>query len=609
MNRSAFLSLLLLPALAMADTTWVAPGNVSGIWSAEHSPYMIQESIFVDSVARLEIDSGAVCRFAELARLTVVGELYTHGAPGDSILFSTLIDDSSQTWAGMVFHRQSDAALNYCIIERTSPDQSPGSLEVSANSLRMNHSTVRDCQYRTIWLYPTGQLFVDHCAFIRNTAPNPGRSASVLFANGGFADIRNSLFSGNRGQDGAAINLASNSWLTLDRCVFRDNEVAAWGGAIVGTHGNLLATRCTFVGNQATMGSHILMITESTLSLNSCIFAFSRNIGGAFYVDEPVQQIRNCAIYGNDPVFQGGSGPTGFQTLDHVNQRGDSCDVYANIFLDPMFADTSSDLLDVLTGSPCIDAGDSSLSYDEDGSPPDIGAIPKLRSTTWTTIQFPGGFAAIGCPCAYPFLLPTGSLVRLRRDLTHDGPTSDDLIAGSFSISTGAGLPPWDGVWTPRPDSQLVVDSFYVELLTGTCCWRSGMLRIAGGDTVLVDSPSWSCQESATGDGCLSAAASLVNRDFKQLGSVPTLAPVSLLAAPNPFNVTTEFRFTLHVAARVELIVFDITGRRVAELARGELDSGSHRRAFDGTNLATGLYFVRFRAGSQIMTSKLLLLK
>jgi hypothetical protein len=407
---------------------------------------------------------------------------------------------------------------------------------------------------------------------------------------------------------GVIFNFSPSS---LYRCVFERNSAGQGGG--VGYWWNAGSViNCTFIENHGDDAGGVRTANATVTVVNSLFVGNTGRAPIAFYQEIDVPVIAYNCFWDNPepPVFSNNEPPPpGIGTNVQLNANGDSCDIYFNFASDPRLVNLATGDYSLQANSPCIDAGDPLRPPDLDSTIADIGAFPFLHVHSWTTAHFPGGFAGIGCPCAYPFQLPEGSLVRLRRDLSHNGPSSDDVIAGAFSISAGSGLPPWDGYWTPRPDSQLVVDSYYIELLTGTCCWLSGMLNFAGGDTALVDVASWSCQESATEDGCLSTDPSALDRTAKQLGSLTTLEPVALVSAPNPFNVTTEFRFTLNVAARVELVIFDIMGRRVVELAHGEFDSGSHRLAFDGTNLATGIYFVRFQAGSQLMTQKLLLLK
>jgi photosystem II stability/assembly factor-like uncharacterized protein len=78
---------------------------------------------------------------------------------------------------------------------------------------------------------------------------------------------------------------------------------------------------------------------------------------------------------------------------------------------------------------------------------------------------------------------------------------------------------------------------------------------------------------------------------------------------PNPFNATTTISFDLPRAEHVLLSVFDVTGRCVARLADGIVPAGHHTIAFDGSSLASGVYFYRLDAGEFRDTRKMILLK
>jgi hypothetical protein len=78
---------------------------------------------------------------------------------------------------------------------------------------------------------------------------------------------------------------------------------------------------------------------------------------------------------------------------------------------------------------------------------------------------------------------------------------------------------------------------------------------------------------------------------------------------PNPFNSTTTFQFVLQRAGHVELILYDLLGRDVATVVNGDLVSGEHRISFRADHLASGIYFVRLRSGSETATGKIMLLK
>ena len=78
---------------------------------------------------------------------------------------------------------------------------------------------------------------------------------------------------------------------------------------------------------------------------------------------------------------------------------------------------------------------------------------------------------------------------------------------------------------------------------------------------------------------------------------------------PNPFNPATQISFHLPVAGQVILEVFNINGQKVTTLLNGKLESGFHSVAFDGSTVASGIYFYRLTSGEYIETKKMLLLK
>jgi hypothetical protein len=83
----------------------------------------------------------------------------------------------------------------------------------------------------------------------------------------------------------------------------------------------------------------------------------------------------------------------------------------------------------------------------------------------------------------------------------------------------------------------------------------------------------------------------------------------SLSCAPNPFNPSTRIAFTLPKAGKTTLAVYDVLGREVAVLVDQKLTAGEHAAYFDGSRLASGIYFCTLHAGEQVVTRKMVMLK
>jgi glycosidase len=78
---------------------------------------------------------------------------------------------------------------------------------------------------------------------------------------------------------------------------------------------------------------------------------------------------------------------------------------------------------------------------------------------------------------------------------------------------------------------------------------------------------------------------------------------------PNPFNPTTTVTYDLPESTFVQIKVFDVLGRQVAELVNQNQDSGTHSIQFNAWNLSSGTYLIRMEAGGNVFTNKMLLIK
>lgn len=78
---------------------------------------------------------------------------------------------------------------------------------------------------------------------------------------------------------------------------------------------------------------------------------------------------------------------------------------------------------------------------------------------------------------------------------------------------------------------------------------------------------------------------------------------------PNPFNPTTQIRFSLAEQSQVTLKVYNVLGKEIATLVNDVKSAGVHEVSFNGTGLASGVYFYTLQAGKQSQTHKMILIK
>ncbi|HJY63929.1 MAG TPA: T9SS type A sorting domain-containing protein [Ignavibacteria bacterium] len=78
---------------------------------------------------------------------------------------------------------------------------------------------------------------------------------------------------------------------------------------------------------------------------------------------------------------------------------------------------------------------------------------------------------------------------------------------------------------------------------------------------------------------------------------------------PNPSNPLSKIEFSIPIDSKVKLVIYDITGKETASLADGYFEKGYYTIDFDGTNLASGIYFYVFEAGGFKLTKRIVLIK
>jgi len=82
---------------------------------------------------------------------------------------------------------------------------------------------------------------------------------------------------------------------------------------------------------------------------------------------------------------------------------------------------------------------------------------------------------------------------------------------------------------------------------------------------------------------------------------------------PNPLTAGATFAFDLPAPARVDLAIYDLSGRRVATIVSGDLVAGRHvefwnARDARGGRVAAGIYFAAFETEGMAKTARVVVL-
>ncbi|MBZ0179840.1 MAG: T9SS type A sorting domain-containing protein [Melioribacteraceae bacterium] len=78
---------------------------------------------------------------------------------------------------------------------------------------------------------------------------------------------------------------------------------------------------------------------------------------------------------------------------------------------------------------------------------------------------------------------------------------------------------------------------------------------------------------------------------------------------PNPFNPTTKIMFSIAKTGFVNLSIYDNLGQKVKELVNENKSAGQYTAEFEGSGLASGIYYYKLEAGNYTEVKKMILLR
>lgn len=75
---------------------------------------------------------------------------------------------------------------------------------------------------------------------------------------------------------------------------------------------------------------------------------------------------------------------------------------------------------------------------------------------------------------------------------------------------------------------------------------------------------------------------------------------------PNPFSNETVIHFSLAMAAKINLSVFDINGRLVKTVVNGTREAGEHVVRINAGPFTRGIYFYKLQTGNYSAVKKMI---
>ena len=120
-------------------------------------------------------------------------------------------------------------------------------------------------------------------------------------------------------------------------------------------------------------------------------------------------------------------------------------------------------------------------------------------------------------------------------------------------------------------------------------------------------------QDGSNKDGVMAEILSFFDVGYTWTGVREQKEQTSDITAwPNPFNENVTIDFNLNGTSDVTLDIYDLTGRKITTLVKGNLTKGGHRYVWNARNgsgqkVPPGVYFYSLTSGSNISTGKIIL--
>jgi hypothetical protein len=392
---------------------------------------------------------------------------------------------------------------------------------------------------------------VERCVIESCYSPWYGGGMAVTNAS---PTIRDVIFRSNQADhDGGGLYFSASSSV-VDSCIFHDNASAGSGGAIGMINSTPQFRNCTVHHNSAgAKGGGVYVGIGGNPSLTRCVVS-SATAGGGIYVETTAVG----ATVACSDVFGNAGG-------EYAGSISDQTGLNGNFSLDPLFCDVAIDDYELHILSPCMP-----------------GNHPAGTAC--------GLIGALGGGCNYVATLLQGY--------------STNVSPSAVTIT-----------WTlAQAGENLTCSVLRAEA-------QDGEYRQLPAPAITRDGMTFTFSDVGFDPGTeyryrIDVSDSEGRKVLFETSRIVTPAlPLNLYQNfPNPFNPSTTIFYYLPEDAPVTLAVYDVSGRRVADLIGKVEKKGRHSVTWNGKDktgaaAASGIYFCKLRAGNAAETRKIVLVR
>lgn len=519
---------------------------------------------------------------------------------------------------GIYCHLHSNLTLMGCIIcENTSTIGSGGGISTSGDS----------------------SIVIGNCIINGNTAFYSGGGSKIHDAE--QFNMTSSIISNNTSIICGGMSVSAGLINDISNCIILNNIADAYGGGIgfstvsycdisyCTISGNIARTRringagagiscywdspairnCVVSSNSAVgpapYGGGIWCLESSSPTIVNTIIEGNTGRGAIYFFDNLPMNVEYCDFHDNEGGnFIGPNIPPGLGEIVTVNGNLDSCDIYYNIFLDPEFVDPTLGEFHLQYGSHCVDAGDPSY-LDPDSTVSDMGAFYNNQFIPVRVLLIPHEI---------PYLIPAegGTMDYTIRCENIDDYSNTITVWCDVSFPDSTVFGPVLGPVTVTLDPGQIIERFRAQTVPASAPFGVYHYNAYAIVNQYTSSDSFMFGKVGTSlpglIGWGNAGELLI--DFDEGRTSAQEGKFKLDGAfPNPFNPSTVISFELTVACFLNLTVYDISGRKVAEPVNGWRCAGVHEVTFDGSDLASGIYLCRLVTGNFTASGKMVLIK